>query len=390
MIPALFLYYSFLAVALGALSKKGKKKRYKIVGFKEGMGILQSRNILETYGIKIKKELPLVDACLCEVEPHNVRIQQLSQDPFIEYIEDDYEAAIQVMPYAVSVKLKGQEIPWGVKKISAQQVWKTTKGEGVRVGIVDTGVDLSHPDLKDNIKEAYGVLDCKNVIDDNGHGTHVAGTIAALDNDIGVVGVAPKVEIYSVKAFDKNGKSTVSGIVEALNWCLEKEVQVVNMSFGIKNNSITLRRAVKALHKSGVVLVAAAGNAGEENSVLYPAKYPEVIAVAACNRDDRPASFSSIGPEVDITAPGVDILSTYKDGQYKLMSGTSMAAPHVSGAAALLLSIHKITCEQVKEILKDTAKDLGFPEEKQGAGLVDVEKAIMSINKVRREKDEGI
>ncbi|MCF6095685.1 S8 family peptidase [Thermovorax subterraneus] len=390
MIPALFLYYSFLALTLGALNKKSRKKRYKIVGFKEGIGVLQSRNILENYGIKIKKELPLVDACLCEVEPHNARIQQLSQDPFIEYIEDDYEAAIQVMPYGVSVKLEGQEIPWGVKKISAQQVWKTTKGEGVRVGIVDTGVDLSHPDLKDNIKEAYGVLDCKNVIDDNGHGSHVAGTIAALDNDIGVVGVAPKVEIYSVKAFDKEGKSTVSGIVEALNWCLEKEVQVVNMSFGIKNNSITLRRAVKALNKSGVVLVAAAGNAGGENSVLYPAKYPEVIAVAACNRDDRLASFSSIGPEVDIAAPGVDILSTYKDGNYKLMSGTSMAAPHVSGAAALLLSIHKITCEQVKEILKGSAKDLGFPEEKQGAGLVDVEKAVLSINKVRRCENEGI
>jgi subtilisin len=380
-IPALFLYYSFFALSLGAFCKKRKKKSYKIVGFKQGVGVLQSRNILETYGIKIKKELPLVDACLCEVEPHNARVQQLSQDPFIEYIEDDYEAAIQVMPYAVSAKPKGQEIPWGVKKISVLPVWKTCKGEGVRVGIVDTGVDLSHPDLKDNIKEAHGVLDCKNVVDDNGHGTHVAGTIAALDNDIGVVGVAPKVEIYSVKAFDKNGKSTVSGIVEALNWCLEKEVHVVNMSFGIKNNSITLRRAVKALHKSGIVLVAAAGNAGGENSVLYPAKYPEVIAVAACGQDERPASFTSSGPEVDITAPGVDILSTYKDGQYKLMSGTSMAAPHVSGAAALLLSIHQMKAEEVKELLKSAARDLGFPKEKQGAGLVDVEKAVMSINK---------
>ncbi|SHM87507.1 Subtilase family protein [Caldanaerovirga acetigignens] len=390
MIPALFLYCSFLVVALKALSEKGKKKRYKIVGFKQGVGILQSRNILETYGIKIKKELPLVDACLCEVEPHNAKVQQLSEDPFIEYIEDDYEAAIQVMPYAVSVKPKGQEIPWGVKKISALPVWKVSKGDKVRVGVVDTGVDLDHPDLKENVKEACGFLDCKNVIDDNGHGTHVAGTIAALDNDIGVVGVAPKVEIYSAKAFDKNGKSTVSGIVEALNWCLKKEVQVVNMSFGIKNNSITLRRAVKALHKSGVVLVAAAGNAGGENSLLYPAKYPEVIAVAACSQDGRPANFTSTGPEVDVTAPGVDILSTYKGGHYKLMSGTSMAAPHVSGAAALLLSIYKITCEQVKEILKDSAEDLGLPKEKQGAGLIDVEKAVMSINKFRRGKDEGI
>lgn len=381
MVPALFLYSLILAAALKKHKAKSKKKRQKIVGFKEGVEILQSRNILASYGIKIKKELPLVDACLFEVEEQDEAVvHQLSADPTVEYIEDDYEAYIQVIPHATSVKAKTQIIPWGVKKISAVPAWKLSRGRKVRVGVIDTGVDLEHPDLKENIKEARGFLDCRNIQDDNGHGTHVSGTIAALDNDIGVVGVAPEVEIYSAKAFDKNGKSTISSIVEAMNWCLEKGVHIVNMSFGIKQNSLTLRRAVKALSKNGVLMVAAAGNTGKEGAVLYPAKYPEVIAVAACDEEGKPAIFTSSGPEVDIIAPGVDIPSTYKGGQYKAMSGTSMAAPHVSGALALVLSRCSMAPEELKEILKGTAKDLGIPREKQGAGLVDVERALLSAD----------
>ncbi|MCG0274849.1 MAG: S8 family peptidase [Thermosediminibacteraceae bacterium] len=390
MFPVFLLYYSLLAGTIGALYKKKRRKSYKIVGFKHGVEVLRIGNILESYGITIKKQLPLVDACLCEVEPSVAKLQQLSEDPMIEYIEDDYIATIQALPYTVAAIPKGQEIPWGVKKVAAQPVWKTCRGEGIRVGVVDTGIDLDHPDLKENIKEAYGVLDCKNIIDDNGHGTHVAGTIAALDNDIGVVGVAPKVEIYSVKAFDKHGRGTVSSIVEALNWCLEKKVHVINMSFGIRHNSFTLRRAVQALLRNNIVLVAAAGNVGRENSVLYPAKYPEVIAVAACNQNDRPASFSSSGPEVDITAPGVDILSTHKNGTYKLMSGTSMATPHVAGAAALLLSLTNMNADDVKSILKNAAKDLGLPKEKQGAGLLNVLNAVSNIKKLGRGDCEQI
>ncbi|ADL07261.1 S8 family peptidase [Thermosediminibacter oceani] len=385
MVPYILLYYSLLLGVAGAVQKKKSRKRYKIVGFKPGVQVMETSNILESYGIKIKKQLPLIDACLCEVSPSAVSLQKLSEDPMIDFIEDDYVATIQGVPTGLVLgRSKGQEIPWGVKKVAAQSAWSTCRGESVRVGIIDTGIDLYHPDLKDNIKDACGILDCKNILDDNGHGTHVAGTIAALDNDIGVVGVAPKVEIYAVKAFDRYGRGNISNIVEALNWCLEKKVHVVNMSFGVKNRSFALRRAIEKLYKNNIVLVAAAGNTGKEDSVLYPAKYPEVIGVAALNMHDRPASFSSSGPEVDIIAPGVDIPSTYKNGGYKLMSGTSMATPHVTGAAALLLSLTRMSPQEVKSFLMDTARDLGLPKEKQGAGLLDVSSAVSNIKKLGR------
>ena len=148
--------------------------------------------------------------------------QSLAEDPMIEFVEDDYEGKIQVIPpLSIEIKKQGQELPWGVKKIDAPSAWKDTGGQGVRVGIIDTGIDLSHPDLKDNIKMTGWVLDCQNIIDDNGHGSHVAGIIAALDNDIGVVGVAPKVEIYAVKAFSKSGRGNISDVIEGLDWCVE-------------------------------------------------------------------------------------------------------------------------------------------------------------------------
>ena len=280
---------------------------------------------------------------------------------------------------SLEINKQGQEIPWGVKRIGAPSVWQDTTGKGVRVGIIDTGVDLDHPDLKDNVKMAGWVLDCQNIVDDNGHGSHVAGTIAALDNDIGVVGVAPKVQIYAVKAFTKSGRGNVSDVIEGLNWCVENKVQVINMSFGFKNSK-ALEKAIKEVYKRNIVMVAAAGNSGGNNNVMYPAGYPEVIAVAASNSDDKVAWFSSGGPQIDVMAPGAGILSTYKDGGYKTMSGTSMASPHVAAACALLLSKSKLDPKAVKQVIIDTARDLGHSKTKQGAGLIDISKAIAAVN----------
>ncbi|MFY9498821.1 MAG: S8 family peptidase, partial [Tepidanaerobacteraceae bacterium] len=262
-------------------------------------------------------------------------------------------------------------------------VWKRCQGEGIKVGIIDTGIDLTHPDLKGNIKETYSVVDGISADDDNGHGTHVAGIIAALDNDIGVVGVAPKAEIYSVKAFDKMGRGSVSDIIDALQWCVENKVHVINMSFGIGTNSRALKRAIGAAHRHKIIMVAAAGNSGARDSVLYPAKYPEVIAVAASDSKDQAADFSSRGPEVNIIAPGVDVSSTYINEEYKNLSGTSMACPHVVGACALLMSISGTKAESVKKAILSTAKDIGLPEETQGVGLVNVSAAVSNIKKAK-------
>ena len=382
MFPLLLIPYYLLVGAAGALlisQQTTDTPTYKIIGFKSGLALRKGQYLVETHGIKVKKHLPLINGCLCEVAADISAYQNLADDPMIEFIEDDSEGKIQVMPtLSLDIKKQGQETPWGVEKIGAPTVWKDIRGEGVRVGIIDTGIDLSHPDLNNNIKKTGWVLDCQNIIDDNGHGSHVAGTIAALDNEIGVVGVAPKVEIYAVKAFSKSGRGNISDVIEGLNWCVENKVKVINMSFGFKNNK-ALEKAIKEVYKRNIVLVAAAGNSGGNNSVMYPAGYPEVIAVAASNSDDKVAWFSSGGTEVDMMAPGAGILSTYKNGGYKSMSGTSMACPHVTAACALILSKNNLDPKGVKEALIKTSKDMGYSKLKQGAGLIDISKAIKNV-----------
>ena len=380
MLPLLLIPYILLIGLAGdqiIRYQSKSSKTYKIVGFKENVGMTMGQQIVEGHGVKVKKYLPLANACLCEVEDSATTYRSLTADSAIEFIEDDYEGWILGEPViSFDIKKAGQEIPWGVEKIGAPDVWKEADGRGVKVAVIDTGVDLEHPDLEANLAEAGWVLECQNIVDDNGHGTHVAGTIAAVDNDIGVVGVAPKATIYAVKAFNKSGRGNISNVIDALNWCVERNVQVINMSFGFKNNSKALQRAIKEAYSRNIVLVAASGNSGGSNSVLYPAKYPEVIAVGASNSNDKAAWFSSGGVEVDLIAPGAGIMSTYKDGGYESMSGTSMAAPHVTGAAALLLSAVKLTPAQVRQALTETATDLGIAKNKQGAGLLNVKKAL--------------
>ena len=381
-----FLFY-LLALGLikaGLSQQKKGRPQYKIVGFKDKITFEEGEGILLDYGIKIKKHLPLANACLCLLDEISAGFKSLAADDNIEFIEDDYLARIQVLASTTeTLKIASQNIPWGVRKIEAPEAWKRCQGEGIKVGIIDTGIDLGHPDLKDNIKEAYSVVDGISADDDNGHGTHVAGIIAALDNDIGVVGVAPKAEIYSVKAFDKMGRGSVSDIIDALQWCVENKVHVINMSFGIGTNSRALKRAIGAAHRHKIIMVAAAGNSGARDSVLYPAKYPEVIAVAASDSKDQAADFSSRGPEVNIIAPGVDVSSTYINEEYKNLSGTSMACPHVVGACALLMSISGTKAESVKKAILSTAKDIGLPEETQGVGLVNVSAAVSNIKKAK-------
>lgn len=379
------IYFLVLGViGTGLIQQKKRQEKYKIIGFNDEVTAEESEGILANHGIKIKKHLPLANACLCLVDEISSGFKSLTADNNIEFIEDDFIAKIQMLPSVTApLKIKSQSIPWGISKIEAPSVWKRSQGEGIKVGIIDTGIDCKHPDLKDNIKEAYCVIDDFQADDDNGHGTHVAGIIAALDNNIGVVGVAPKADIYSVKAFDQKGRGRISDIIDALNWCVENKVHVINMSFGFSIKSRALERAIQAAHKHNIIMVAAAGNSGGSDSVLYPAKYPEVIAVAASDNKDKAADFSSSGPEVNIIAPGVDISSTYINQDYKPLSGTSMACPHVAGACALLMSISGTNAESVKNVILSTAKDIGLPEETQGVGLVNVSAAVSKIKKAK-------
>ena len=274
-----------------------------------------------------------------------------------------------------------QTLPWGVDRIEADLAWTETNGTMVNVATLDSGAYLEHPDLAANIKGNYNAINPhRSADDDNGHGTHVAGIIAAANNDIGVVGAAPMVNLYPVKVLDKDNSGVLSDILDGMQWCIDNHMQVVNMSFGAPGSDPLLQAAVIAMHLAGIVQVAAAGNMGSSGgTILYPAKYPETIAVSSVNINGTLAASSSYGPEIDLAAPGVSIYSASMDGLYVYKNGTSMAAPHVTASAALLLSIYPdLTPDDVKATLKNTAEDLGLSPEEQGAGLVRPDQAIQN------------
>ncbi len=258
-----------------------------------------------------------------------------------------------------------QELPWGVDRIDAEWAWlnEGPTGSGVNVAVLDTGIDYKHPDLNDNCYGGVNIINPrKDYRDDNGHGTHCAGIIAAEDNDFGVVGVAPQASLYGVKVLDRRGSGWVSDIIAGLDWCDKNGMDIVNMSFG-GGYSSSLHDACDAAKDAGLLLVAAAGNNG--GAVIYPAAYDSVIAVSATNSSDGLASFSNYGDEIAIAAPGVNIYSTYLGGGYATGDGTSMACPHVVGTLALAAFD-----------IFETADFLpGLSADEQGEGLVDAGEA---------------
>ncbi len=272
-----------------------------------------------------------------------------------------------------------QQLPWGVDRIDAELA--TVKGAGVTVCVVDTGIDQDHPDLQTNIAGgknfvAKGItVDPNKWDDDNGHGTHVAGTVAAVDNSIGVVGVAPQASLLAAKVLNRQGSGYISDVIAGIEYCVMSGADVISMSLGTSSDVQAMHDAVDVAYAAGVLLVAAAGN-DYGGSVSYPAAYDSVIAVSATTSTDALASFSNVGPEVELAAPGVDVLSTWKGGSYATLSGTSMATPHVSGVAALAIEANPLLSNvEVRALLQNTADDLGAAgrDSYYGYGLVDAE-----------------
>ncbi|PIS39498.1 MAG: peptidase S8 [Candidatus Nealsonbacteria bacterium CG08_land_8_20_14_0_20_38_20] len=380
---------SLVGVALVSQAKSEPAR--KIVVFKAGVDEA-TREILinKVGGVKIK-DLKLVEGKAVLLSPQAEKT--LARQAGVLRIDDDVvvEALIRSGIAAKPAPAQPAEIlPWGVDRIDADLVWGTTTGDSIKVAIIDTGIDLKHPDLKDNIKGGYNAINPrKSANDDNGHGTHVAGIVGAIDNTIGVIGVGPQIDLYAVKVLDRNGSGYLSDVIEGLDWAITNRMQVVNMSLGTSSDIQSLHDVVARANAAGIVQVAAAGNSG--GSVIYPAAYLEVIAVSATDKTDTIASWSSRGPEVDLAAPGVNIYSTYNGQTYKTLSGTSMAAPHVAGAAALVLSVSG-KCEfllddvsgcspsEVQQRLETTAEDLGVVgrDDLYGSGLVDAKKAVLA------------
>lgn len=278
------------------------------------------------------------------------------------------------------------EIPRGVKMIQAPAIWNQTKGEGVTIAILDTGCATSHFELAPRIIGGINFTNDDNrnptIFEDyNGHGTHVAGTIAAGLNQRGVVGVAPNVNLIIVKVLGRDGSGEYEWMIQGIEYAIKKQVDIISMSLGGPDHIPALHNVIrKAVLKENISVVCAAGNEGDGNETTieqsFPASYNEVISVGAIDFDRQSSVFTNSNNQVDLVAPGEQITSTYLDGGYATLSGTSMAAPHVTGALALIKNIttkqfeRELTeAELYAQLIKRTLP-LGFNTKFEGNGLL--------------------
>lgn len=319
-------------------------------------------------GGKIQKEFKHFQAVSAELS--TTAVDDLKKDPEVLSIELDG-----------LVQAQGDSIPWGIQKVQAPAVHKDgVQGAGVNVAVFDTGIS-AHPDL--TIKGGVSFVDgVTSYADDNGHGTHVAGTIAAIADGNGIVGAAPEANLYAVKVMDANGSGRYSSIIEGLDWAIEHDIDVINMSFGGHENSKLLEKAIEKAYKNNILIFASAGNDGKssDDSITFPARSPHVVAVGAVDEKAQRADFSSVGPDLELMAPGVAIQSTSNIGSYEAKSGTSMAAPHAAGVAALLWSKDlKVSSDTIRGLMNYSATELG-EKAYYGNGMINANYALELYN----------
>lgn len=306
-------------------------------------------------------------ACIirCAVEQFGGKVGEVSDDKIAELLAGQGFDASSASAAAIR-----DYITCGLRISYVPHAWRYSKGAGVRVAVVDTGIAPRHPDLR-----VYGgasfVPGVTSWADDHSHGTHVAGTIAATLNNRGLVGVAPHARLYAVKVLNRAGSGRTSWILNGLAWCSRARMHVVNLSLGALANNHNLsdysrayENAGRLLRRAGILAVAAAGNSGGTTRpyVGNPARCPSFMAVSAVDCQRRRAPFSSYGPQVEVTAPGVSVRSTIPPSGYGQKSGTSMATPHVAGVAALVKRRHpNWHGDTIRIHLRRTALDLGTP-----------------------------
>lgn len=400
-----------------------------LIGFDKPVGASE-KALVRAHGGKIKYSYSIVNAVAAQVPESS--LNGLARNPHVTSIDIDDQV------YAVDIELDNS---WGVKHIKSGDVHATysNKGMGVKIGIIDSGINYYHPDLNDNFDPANLGYDFYyydyDPMDVYGHGTHVAGTACAEDNDngnvdpkLGVVGVAPECNLYSLRVLNEDGVGYWSDIIAAVEWSTGalmqienvftgeiltvqgEKMDVINLSLGqSRDPGSTVKQAFDNAEAQGVVIVAAAGNSGnlkgKGSNTIYPANFDSVIAVAATDSLDNRASFSSTGDKVELAAPGVNVYSSWNDSTdyygnpttcrngnindcYKYGSGTSMASPHVAGVAALIIAAGIIDengdgniNDEIRSVLQSTAIDLGDTgrDPQFGFGLVNALAAVFSV-----------
>ena len=359
-------------VEVSALKGKGQIASANSKG-KKPFDIASAKSEVIKAGGAIKKELKkhkMVAATMSKSA-----LNKLRKNPNVESIEVD-----------VRRKPMAQTTPYGYTMVQANQ-FAQSDTTARKVCIIDTGYNLGHPDLPGTNDGVTGQANNSAVgnwyNDGNGHGTHVAGTIAAYDNNEGVVGVYPGVNMHIVKIFNDSGQWTyASDLIDAITQCQDAGSNVVNMSLGGGSSSTTERNAMQSFTDAGMLLVAAAGNDGN-SAKSYPASYDAVMSVAAVDSSENRASYSQYNDQVEIAAPGSAVQSTYPTNTYASLSGTSMATPHVAGGAALVWSYFpQCSNNQIRSALNATAEDKGSAgrDNFYGYGLMQLADAYNYLN----------
>lgn len=329
-----------------------------LVKFKPGVSEQAMNTLHQKLGTKVKKTISGI----------NVQVVQLPDGAHVADFVKEFKGKSEVAYAEPNFITHSFFVPndpdfsnqWNLQKINAPEAWDVSQGGFGPIAVVDTGIDSNHPDLSGEVESGYNfIADNTDTSDDNGHGTHVAGIIeAATNNGIGVASIGFKGTLLPVKVLDSTGSGTDGDVASGITYAVDHGAKIINLSLGGSDFSQTEQDAVNYATEHGVIVVAAAGN-NSNNSPVYPASDQGVLAVSASDQNDNLASFSSFGPDVFVSAPGVDITSTYNTGGYAQMSGTSMAAPHLSGLLGLALSSKNASGTNILDAIKKTSDKIG-------------------------------
>lgn len=329
--------------------------------------------------IELISELDIIDGIVCNLTPRQQKWVDKLLD--VKYMEPDIVVSILDVPQPLVAQeaeiLEAEKIPWGVERINAPSLWPEVTGRGVRVGVIDTGVYTGHPDLIGfdgvlAVRGGFNAIDGGSYEDDNNHGTYIATILAARENGVGIIGVAPDAELYAIKVLSASGSGYSSDVVKGYQWALDQDLKIVNLSLGSYWHSQSMRDAMVAAAWQGMGTICAAGNDGQ-TPIIYPAKDPVAVCVGATGLNDTKMSWSNWGPALQLNgvmAPGNWILAGNKEGGWQRIAGTSAATPHVTGLVALLEDVVKQSWAERRFIFAGASQPI-YPTEEMGHGLID-------------------
>ncbi|MDQ7725905.1 S8 family serine peptidase [Bacillus halotolerans] len=369
LVVSVTLFFSFLALGPLAHAETSSEKEV-IVVYKNTDG---KETVLDS-DAEVEQQYQHLPAVAVTADPETVK--EFKQDPDILYVENNvtFTAAdntdLKVLSENADTSDNFEQ--WNLEPIQVKQAWKEgLTGKNVKIAVIDSGIS-PHDDL--SISGGYSAVSyTSSYKDDNGHGTHVAGIIGAKHNGYGIDGIAPEAQIYAVKALDQNGSGDLQGLLKGIDWSIANGMDIVNMSLGTSSDSQILHDAMDKAYEKGVLLVAASGNEGNGKPVNYPAAYSSVVAVSATDQHNQLAAFSTTGNQVEFSAPGTDITSTYLHQYYATGSGTSQATPHAAAMFALLKQRDPgNTNVQLRALMQKNIVDLGITGRDQqfGYGLI--------------------